>query len=259
MDIKVLEQKDNVLTFLLKGANPAVANTLRRTIIAEVPTLAVKRLSITKNGSALFDEMLAHRIGLIPLTTDLKSYDLPKSEADMDSARCSSKVSLICEGPLTVYAEDLKFQDATIKPVYPKMVVVKLLKGQEIEFEGVVTLGQGKDHAKYTPGLISYKGYPQIKISKVKNVDEVVKSCPVDVFEKKGKELSIKNLEACHLCLACVDAAEPKESVKVSGSEKDFIFTIESWGQLAPKELLAQGLKMIHEKLGQAAELVKAA
>ncbi len=256
MDIKILSEQDNKLTFLLKGANPAIANTVRRMMGAEVPTLAVRRLSITKNSSALFDEMLAHRVGLIPLTTDLSLYDLPKSEADMDSARCTSKVSINCEGPITVYAEDLKFQDASVKPVHPKMVVAKLLKGQEIEFEGVVTLGQGKDHAKYAPGLVTYKGDPKITLTKVKNADDVFKACPADVFEKKGKDVAVKNARNCHLCMACVDA-DP--NVKVEGSDKDFLFTIEAWGQLKPKEILAKALAMLEEKLDEAKEKVKAA
>ena len=259
MDIKILAESTNKCSFVLKGTHPAFANTLRRMMIAEVPTLAIKRISISKNSSALFDEMLAHRLGLIPLKTDLSTYDLPKNETDIDSARCASKVSINCEGPLTVYAQDLKFQDPAVKPVHPKMVVVKLLKGQEIEFEGSITLGQGKEHVKYSPGLVSYKGYPHIKLDKVKNAQEVVKSCPVDVFALEGKDVVIKNLEACHLCQACVEVADPQGSIKVEGSEKDFLFAIESWGQLAPKEMLSTALKLLSEKLEEAKEKVKAA
>jgi len=74
MDIKVLKKDDNKVVFKVSKISPAIANALRRYIVAYVPTMAVDELEIKENGSALFDEVLALRIGLIPLKTDLKSY-----------------------------------------------------------------------------------------------------------------------------------------------------------------------------------------
>lgn len=258
MDIKVLEKKDNKLVFVLNDSSPGFANTLRRLMIAEVPTLAVRKVTFVKNSSALFDEMIAHRLGLLPLTTDLDSYTLPAkcSCKGAGCAKCQVVFTLKAEGPITVYSSDLKSQDPKVKPVFPKIPIVILLKGQELEFEAVVTLGTGKEHAKFSPGLIYYKGYPKITIERCRNAEEIVKSCPVNVFELDGRTLKIKNLEACHLCLACVDECDPKDGIAVVGSEKDFIFTIESWGKLTPEDILKAALDSFDEKLDEFEKLL---
>ena len=77
MKITLLNKKGNNLSFLLEGANPAYANALRRMAIEEVPTMAIEIVEFRKNSSALFDEVVALRLGLLPLKTDLKSYNLP--------------------------------------------------------------------------------------------------------------------------------------------------------------------------------------
>lgn len=258
MDIKVLNKQDNKICFVLKDSTPAFANTLRRLITSEVSILAIRKVTLVKNSSALFDEMIAHRLGLIPLLTDLSSYILPAkcSCKGAGCAKCQLIFTLKAEGPITVYSSDLKSQDPAIKPVFPKMPVVTLLKGQELEFEAVATLGTGKEHAKFSPALVYYKSYPKITIDKVRNSEDVVKSCPVGVYEMDGKSLKIKNLEACHLCMACVDCCDPKDSVKVEGSEKDFIFTIESWGNLKPAEILEAALDVFDSKLDEFSKLL---
>jgi len=76
MEISILDKKDNELIFMIKGINNAIANTIRRTIISDVPTLAVDEINFVKNQGPLYDEILAHRIGLIPIKTDLKAYSL---------------------------------------------------------------------------------------------------------------------------------------------------------------------------------------
>ena len=168
MDIKLLKKQNNKLTFLIKDTNPAFVNTLRRIMISEVPTLAVKKVTFVKNNSALFDEVIAHRLGMLPLKTDLESYNL-QEKCDCKGkgcARCQTFITVKAEGPLTVYASDLKSQDPEVKLVYPKMPIIKLLKGQELEFEATVSLGLGKDHIKFSPCLASYRGYPQFTVNK---------------------------------------------------------------------------------------------
>mgnify|MGYP001567655418 CR=1 FL=1 len=147
MDLKLLKKAENKIIFLIKGTNPSFVNTLRRAMTTEVPTMAVKKVTFVKNNSALFDEIIAHRLGMLPLSTDLSMYTLPENCTCKAAgcARCQVSILLKAEGPLTVYASDLKSQDPKIKPVYARMPIVKLLKGQELEFEAVASLGLGKD------------------------------------------------------------------------------------------------------------------
>lgn len=253
--IKDLGKEGNEIKFIIKDINPALANTLRRIIIEEVPVMAIKEINFVKNDSALYDEIIAHRIGLIPFITDLKSYFLPdKCKCDgKGCARCQLKMTLKVKGPATVYASDIKTRDSKIKPVYPKTPITKLLKNQEIEAELIATLGYGKDHSKYTPGLIYYQGCPEIKLKGTtdKKIHDV---CPTKVFKMQGNKVVIDDELKCILCGACEDISE---DVKIRASDTDFIFRLESWGQLKPKEILLEALNILDSKLSDFSKSLK--
>src|SRR3989338_5724411 len=132
MEIRVLSnnKEEGKISFIIKDTTPAFANTLRRIMIEEVPTMAIEDVEFSKNNSILYDEMVAHRLGLVPLKTDLKSYNLPeKCKCNGEGcARCQLKFELkAIKGAGTVYASELKSKDPAVKPFYPKMPIVKLL------------------------------------------------------------------------------------------------------------------------------------
>src|SRR3989338_1489655 len=121
MKVEVLNKSQDELDFVVENIDVALANTLRRIMFAEVPVMAVKDVEFKKNNSALYDEILAHRIGLIPLTTDLKSYNLP------NTCKCEGEGCALCQvhlsfssdkssdkGPRMVYAKDLKSDDPKV-------------------------------------------------------------------------------------------------------------------------------------------------
>jgi len=252
MEVKKLSADKNKVSFLIKGINPFFANTLRRLILEEVPVMAIEDVEFRDNSSALYDEIIAHRLGLLPLKTDIKSYYLPAECTckGKGCAKCQLKMILKAKGAAIVYASDIKSKDPKVKPLYPKMPIVKLLKGQKLELEATAQLGKGKDHSKHVPALVYYKNYPIIEFkSKITNPEEIVASCPVNVFELKKNEVAIikDNHLNCHLCRACVDAS--KGAVRVKGSDSDFIFSIESWGQLAPREIVKEAIKALNQKV----------
>src|SRR3989344_8339713 len=109
MELKLVQNKDNKLVFIIRDTTPGFINTLRRVMISDVPTLAVKKVTFTKNNSALFDEMIAHRLGMLALTSDSVSYNLTSkcSCKGEGCTKCQSSMILKAEGPLTVYASDL--------------------------------------------------------------------------------------------------------------------------------------------------------
>ena len=240
MEIKKLNETKEKLVILIKDTDHEFINTLRRIILTDVPTLAIKSVSIKKNNSNLFDEIIAHRLGLIPLVTDLKTYELPEKCSCKGSgcAKCQLGFYIKTIGPKMVYAEDIVIQDPAIKPVQLKTPIVKLIDNQELELEGIITLGNGKEHSKYTPAHIYYKGLPKIKIENPKNIKIIEESCPTNVFQIEDKKLRVKNLYDCIICQKCAELSENK--ISVFASEKEFIFTIESWGQLKPKEILKE-------------------
>lgn len=220
MDIKVLNKTNNEVTFVIDGINSAIANTIRRLISSEVCTLAIEDIHVNKNSSALYDEMLAHRIGLIPLKTDLKSYNT------MENCKCKGKGCAHCQLLLTlktkdegtVYASALQSKDPKVVPVYPNMLIVKLMKGHELDLECTAILSNGKNHAKFSPGLVYYHGYP-----------------------KDGKDVS-KLIGG---------------KLEGKGSDTKFVFYIEPWGQLEAREMLTEAIKIMDEKLDEFEKQIK--
>ena len=138
--------------------------------------------------------------------------------------KCQLHATLKAKGPCTVYSSEIQTQDPKIKPVFDKIPLVKLLKGQNIELEATLTLRRGKEHAKYSPGIIHYRLYPKIEIKDAKEAIKCMKVCPKDVFTIEDNKLKVTNLLNCDLCQACSDCSQ---EIKVSGSETDFIFYIE--------------------------------
>lgn len=146
MEAEKVEEGDDVLKLRIEGVNEAVANSLRRAMAKKVPTLAVDQLHITKNGSGLYDEVLANRIGQIP-------FSIPENVDEEDTVH----IALKQEGPGTVLAEDLKADNDEAEPVYPETVIVKLKEDQAIELEAEAQLGTGQEHAKHQGGTVGYE------------------------------------------------------------------------------------------------------
>ncbi|MAE12938.1 DNA-directed RNA polymerase subunit D [Candidatus Woesearchaeota archaeon] len=264
MQVKLLEKsKDkNKASFILKSIPPETANMIRRYIINEVPTMAIETVEFVQNSSILYDEIIAHRLGLMPLTTDLKSYFLPEKCKCKGAgcARCTVKLTLKSKGPCTLVAGEFKSKDPKIKPVYSKTPIVKLLKKQDMELMATAMLGKGKVHTKWSPGLAYYKYKPIIEINQslVKDANKVKESCPVDVFKVENNKLKVNeaDLHKCHLCGAC---QELSDGVKLKEDENEIIFYLESWGQLPVKEIINEALDIFKEDLDEFVEALKAA
>ncbi|MBS3157038.1 DNA-directed RNA polymerase subunit D [Candidatus Woesearchaeota archaeon] len=246
MQLKLLNKKEDKVTFLITDTEAYIVNALRRMIIEEVPTMAIEEVTFSKNQSALYDEIIAHRLGLIPLTTDLKSYNLP-SECKCKGkgcAQCQLKLILEAKGPCTVYAENIKSKDPKVKPAQPNMPITKLLKGQVLEFEAIAVLGQGKDHTKFSPGLPYYKSLPILTASSSANTKKITESS--DNLVAKGKGVEIKDLSKWDESQEqlCED-----NGITVEYSDTDYIFTIEPWGQLDVDKIIATAVDIFNKKL----------
>ena len=263
MEIRVLSNNkdEGKLSFIMKDTTPSFANTLRRVIAEEVPVMAIEDVEFRKNNSILYDEIIAHRLGLIPLTTDLKSYNLPeKCKCNGEGcARCQLKLTLkATKGSGIIYASEIKSKDAAVKPVYPKMPIVKLLKGQSLEFEATAVLGNGKVHAKWSPCLAYYKHKPIIEIGNVKNPEEVVEKTQGNIFEIKNGKLEVIEDNLFKYDLAGIVEEVSNGEVKVK-YDKDIIFYMESWGQLSCKDILNHALKIFDETFDEFNDMIKEA
>ncbi len=250
MEFKKIKFDNEVARFIVKNVNTAYVNAIRRYIINRVPTLAIEEIEFVENGSALYDEILANRLGLIPLTTDLKTF-VEKDKCRCKGAgcaKCEVKLTLNKTGPCTVYAKDLNCKDPGVKAVYPDMPIVKLVEGQSLKFEAKAVLGNGKMHAKFSPGLAYYQGYPVFKIKQSKDASKAVAACPKKILELNKDKLKVVDELKCDLCKACEAVSN---AISVKGSDKDFIFTLESWGQISTKEILSKAVEIFNEEIDE--------
>jgi len=259
VEIEVLEKDDKNMRLLIREVDVSFINALRRIAIAEVPCMAIDEVVMIENSSILQDEIIAHRLGLIPLKTDLDSYNLPEKCACKSELGCNlCRVTLTLdveskEGTRTVHSDELKSENPEIVPISDKIPIIKLAKEQRLRLEAYARLGKGKNHAKWQPvSMCSYKYMPKIEISS-KNCDaceKCVEICPRKVLIKTDNKIKVDNLMACTLCQDCVEACpQNPPAIEVSHEENNFIFNIESTGALPPERVLSEAIEILDEQL----------
>jgi DNA-directed RNA polymerase subunit D len=259
---KIQDLQPRKAKLLIEEASPYFVNSLRRVLLSEVPKMAVDDV-IYDNNSGLFDEMVAHRVGLLPVPTDLNIF---KTRAECTGNReegatackgcptCTIRYTLSKEGPGTVYSRDLQPEDPAHAIADPNVPIVELLKGQRLILEAEAILGVGRDHAKWQVcSGAGYKYYPMVKVNndQIKAADQIAKSCPVDVFEAKKGALEVVREEACILCNACVevDRQTGGKGVTIKGDETRFIFKFETDGSLTPEAALMKAVELMKNRL----------
>lgn len=259
VEIQILEKNDDFMRFIVRGVNVPFVNALRRIMLTEVPTMAIDEVVILENSSILHDEILAHRMGFIPLKTDLDSYNLPdecECESDLGCNLCRTNLILEAEATdksVTVYSGDLKPENPGIAPVSGKIPIVKLATEQRLNLEAYVRLGKGKDHAKWQPvSMCTYMYLPKIKVDSERcdACAECVKVCPEAVLVDMADGLKIQEVINCTLCMDCVDACpQDPPAIEISWEKDAFVFKIESTGALPVERIVAEALKILDGKL----------
>ncbi|KAG8474099.1 hypothetical protein CXB51_033678 [Gossypium anomalum] len=210
--VKIRELKDDYAKFELRDTDASMANALRRVMISEVPTIAIDLVEIEVNSSVLNDEFIAHRLGLIPLTSERAmsmrfSRDCDACDGDGQCEFCSVEFHLrakcISDQTLDVTSKDLYSSDHTVVPVdftdnagydstEPRgIIIVKLRRGQELRLRAIARKGIGKDHAKWSPAAtVTFMYEPEIHINEdlmesltLEEKLSFVESSPTKVFD----------------------------------------------------------------------------
>ena len=266
VEIKVLKKDEDNLRLLIRGVSVPYVNALRRIVLSEVPCMAIDEIVMVENSSILQDEIIAHRLGLIPLKTDLDSYNLPeecpcKSEFGCNLCRVTFALDVEAkEGSKTIYSGDLKSESESVVAVSDKIPIVKLAKEQKIRLEAYARLGKGRNHAKWQPvSMCTYKYFPSIEISKKCSVcGKCVEMCPRKVLVKTDNRIEVRDLMACTLCQDCAEACpENPRAITVSGEEDVYIFSIESTQVLSPERILTEAVKTLDKQLRELESQIK--
>jgi len=231
--MEVIEKKPERLVLKL-DIKESLANALRRSL-AEVPTLAIDEVEIFRNDSALYDEVLAHRFGLVPL----------KTEKSM-SAKTEVALKLSKTGPCTVYSGDLK---GNADVVFDKIPLTILGDGHKLELIATAKLGKGINHAKHSPGLCYYRHV--LEITSTPEIDKIVQSGHGLIKpEKKGSKW------ICDLREAEVDAIRVLKSDAVSESN-EILFIVESYGNMDAKDLFLKSIEALGDNLDEVVKELK--
>ncbi len=277
MKLKILEMGDTRAKILLTNTRPSLANALRRTLTADLPKMAIEdvefhlgpisdeRGKTYESITPLFDEIIAHRLGLLPIPTDIELFsyrDKCESCSGEGCPNCTILYNINKKGPCTIYSEDLQLVTQKIKGIKAKkyedkfkikdsaIPIVKLGEGQALLVYATAILGTGKEHAKWKVAHgAGYKYYPIINIDNEKcdRCESCIESCPHDIFKLARGKIAVKNIEDCTLCKACVDACERK-AIEVEGDETKILFQFETDGSWSAKDALKYSLTILENK-----------
>ncbi len=260
MNVRLLEKEGNRIKFLVEGMKPSFAGALRRVMISEIPTMAVEWVDYIKNDSALPDEVLANRIGQVPLTWDIKAYNLPskcKCEGK-GCSRCQVKLAIKKKGPCVVYSDDLKSNDKSVTAAIEKIPLVELFEGEELQLTAIAQLGLGKEHAKWQGAVVGFKNAVNIKIKEIdkNDLEKIVKSCPKGLFKISGEKLVVTDPLKCNLCNQCVEASK-KGEIEIVPIEDSFIFDVESVCGLSVEDVVIISAEIIGKKMKEFQKALK--
>ena len=201
--VQIIDLAPHEMRFILSDTDVSMANTLRRIMIAEVPTLAIDLVEFHDNSTVLNDEYIAHRLGLVPIR-----YQAPNSLKGGDCTdaflshrdcvcyercpRCSVEFELEMdydkenakrpEGerdmPITITSRDLLSNNALVMPAHflneeeadeshdEGISIVKMGPGQKLKLKAVARMGISKEHAKWCPvAVATYRFWPVVTIN----------------------------------------------------------------------------------------------
>ena len=238
--------------------------------------MAIEHVYIEMNSSLIHDEVLAHRLGLIPIKVDPRLFDFREEGDDANSANTLVfTMDVHCERPddwgsepytMPVYASHLEWspqgdQEETlnsVRPAYDDILIAKLRPGQSIKLEVHCVKGVGKDHAKFSPvATASYRLMPGVSFKQdIVGTDaaKLVAMCPLKVFDledtkKKSEQRAVvARPRDCSVCRECIRLDGWADKVRLYRLPDHFIFKVESVGMLSPREIVVEALDILKGK-----------
>lgn len=282
--VGIVSLDDATMEFDMIGLNPAVANAIRRILLAEVPTMAPDKVYLYNNTSIVQDEVLAHRIGLVPFNIDPRMFEYRESESEgspEDTVEFELKVKCTKNphAPKDAAVSDELYRDHVVytkhltwiplgsqveifgnkppKPVHDDIILAKLRPGQEIDLKLHCLKGTGQVHAKFSPvATASYRLLPEIRLLRpvLDEQAERLQTCFSDgVIEldktKDGHKVArVANarIDTCSRNVFRFD--DLKDAVELTRVKDHFIFSVESTGAYAPDLLVTEAIKVLMAK-----------
>lgn len=276
-DVEIKSISEDKIEFFLTGADLSFANGLRRIIIAEVATMAIDIVNIISNTSPLFDEFIAHRLGLIPLVSESVNEYVFHRECNCSEfcEKCSVQFMLeakCTEDQMDVTTDHIKQvnKDKNVVPiVFPDedpIVIAKLKKNQELNIYMIAKKGLGKEHSKWSPvSTCVMQHVPEIEFLQDRFIidklslnqkREFVNSCPNKVYsyDESRKIVSIDHKLSCTYCEECLNKLESfgvdhSTAIKIAPIPNKFLFKVETVGSMKPEQVVIDALNEMKRRL----------
>lgn len=274
--------KDNKIRIVLSDTNAAQVNSLRRAILADVPKMAITKVrfeqgvtqdnkgEVIESVNVLPDEVLAHRLAMVPVPTFLEEFVFPEDDPNNENLpedQWGSPLSQIIyhlsiRGPnsdsddevKTVYAGDLNVLGETklqIKEEHSRIPLTILSKGQYLELYAYATLGRGRDHAKWCPAAaVTFQPRQKAILAKPKKANVLF---DLNLTSRSGREINSKLFtnKECTDVDSVLDLERALQQVGYgTGREDDFdnaivmediegeyVFSFESDGSMPAEEI----------------------
>ena len=232
--MELIEKKENQMTFKA-NIDESIANAIRR-YVNQILVLAIDEVEIFKNDSPLYDETIAHRMGLIPL----------KMDSTMDE-KTTANLKLVSKKTGAVLSKELS---GKVKVVYDNIPITILGEGQELEIVGHAKMGKGVEHSKFSPGLIFYRNISEVIMDK-EFLSEVKKICPqADVKERGDKIIVIDNKKES-FCDVCEGICKEKGKNAETKLTNELMITIDSFGQMEVKDIFKKSLSALKKDFNE--------
>ncbi|XP_070697146.1 DNA-directed RNA polymerases I and III subunit RPAC1 [Pempheris klunzingeri] len=286
--IDVVHLDESSMEFDMVGIDAAIANAFRRVLLAEVPTMAIEKVFIYNNTSIVQDEVLAHRLGLIPIRADPRLFEYRNSGeesaeeegSEIDTIQLQLKIkcsrnpraSKDSSDPRELYVNHMVysgsikwvpignqadvFADSSIGPVHDDILIAQLRPGQELDIIMHCVKGIGKDHAKFSPvATASYRLLPEITLleevegEKAERLKRCFSRGVIDLEDVNGKKVAkVVNSRLDTCSREVLRHDDLKNVVKLGRLRDHFIFTVESTGVLPPDVLVTEAIQVLMAK-----------
>jgi DNA-directed RNA polymerase subunit D len=254
-EVEFVDRDERSARFLVRGLTPALANGVRRAMVADVPTFSVDQLRVVENSSVMFDEMIGLRLGLVPLTTPLDDFEVGDTVT----------LALDVEGPATAYSGDIETSDSLVRPADDDVPIIELKENQRLELEAEARLDSGKSHAKHQGGVAV--GYRHLQRTELVGDRDEFES------EDVGPQIVRGVIEEGAAEAADTDAADgdlvpaesfgndlreryPGKEVRVEDVPGAFVFHVESDGSFTVEELVLRAAESIGARAAELRETV---
>ena len=287
--IEILEESENHVSLLLKETDRAFANAMRRTLMSNVPKMAIHRVrfelgTITDSQTgetyesigALPDEVIAHRLAMVPIPTfhdefcfledDPGNAGLPREEWGTPasqiiyhcSARGTPEGHLVTAGDLNVLGED-KLQ---IPELYRDIPITKLFAGQYLEFYAYAVLGVGSDHTKWSP--VSGVSFKSRKIATLEKPTKAKVLWDLDLSIKKS-DFKNKKLEDVHMVEKLIEDMHHvgagtariddfADAITLEDVPGEYLFSFDTDGSMTPRTAFEMACKSLSSRFGDLLE-----